>query len=468
MISIRWLASALLLAASLAQAQDTLAPASFGWRGSLDTTGRTGLVRADVPADALAHLQSRDAADLRLFDASGRVVPFALARPPLPAAATRQPTTAFPALPLYAARPGQAGPKGAVQLRVEEKGDSRTMWVQLGQDGPQPAPAGAQPLQAALFDTRAQQEPVTGFTVRAGIPSNVPVSLTLATSPDLANWTSVPVRGRIFRFEGEGAPANDRLELQAPLVLKDRYLRVDWSGQDGVKIDALVGLLGAAQPEPAFAAVTLPAPMSDGPSALEWQLGFATPIARLDLVTTQENTVIPVRLLGRNQPSEPWRPLATLLVYRFAGAAQQGSNAPATLAHPSVRWLRVEATHGARLEGLPLQARVLFEPLEIVFPAGDTGPYTLAAGRPSTPAAALPLGMLAATTSTPIAALPLVPLASAQGTPAPASGWWTPWLPRGVDGKTATLWGVLAFGVLLLGGVAWALLRQLNARGTAG
>lgn len=459
----RWLAAAWMLAASLTQAQDAPAPQSFGWRGSLETSGHAGLVRATVPADALARLQSRDAADLRLFDRTGRPVPFALARPPLPPAPSRQQTSAFPALPLYAAQPGQPGPKGAVQLRVEETGDSRTMWVQLGQDGVPPAPAGAHPLQAALFDTRAQKEPVTAFIVRAGIPANVPVHFTLATSPDLANWTPVRVLGRVFRFEGEGAPANDRLELQAPLALQDRYLRVDWRGQEGVKLDALVGLLGAPQPEPAYVAVDLPAPVADGPSALEWQLGFATPIARLDLGTPNENTVVPLRVLGRNQPSEPWRLLASPLVYRLGVAGQPASsNAPVTLGEPSVRWLRAEATHGARIDALSLKARALFEPLEVVFPAGDAGPYTLAAGRASTPAAALPLGLLAATTSTPIAALPLATLAAAQGT-APASGWWTPWLPRGVDTKTATLWGVLALGVLLLGGVAWALLRQVNA-----
>jgi hypothetical protein len=459
----RWLAAAWMLAASLTQAQEALVPDAFGWRASLATSGHAGLVRAAVPADALARLQSRDSADLRVFDRSGRPVPFALARPPLPPAPSRQQTSAFPALPLYAAQPGQPGPKGAVQLRVEETGDSRTMWVHLGQDGAQPAPAGAQPLQAALFDTRAQKEPVTAFIVRAGIPSNVPVHFTLATSADLANWTSVRVLGRVFRFEGEGAPANDRLELQAPLALHDRYLRVDWSGQQGVQLDALVGLLGARQPEPAYLAVDLQAPVAEGPSALVWQLGFATPIARLDLGTPQDNTIVPLRVLGRNQPSEPWRLLASPLVYRLGSAGQPGSsNPPVGLADASVRWLRAEATHGARLDGLPLKARVLLEPLEVVFPAGDAGPYTLAAGRAYTPSAALPLGMLAATTSTPIAELPLATLAAAQGT-TPATGWWTPWLPRGVDTKTATLWGVLAVGVLVLGGVAWALLRQLNA-----
>jgi hypothetical protein len=459
------------LACAAAQPADEPAPSSFAWRGTLDTGGQSGLVRAALPAEALVRLQSRDAADLRVFDSGGEPVAFAFARPPRPPAEARQQTAGFRALPLYAAPPGTQAPKGTVQFRVDERGERgerRSLWVQLGPEGARAVPRGAQPLQAALFDTRAQKDSVTALVLRARIPANTPVRFTFSTSPDLASWTPVAVQGRIFRFDGEGAPANDRLELNAPLALQDRYLRAEWRGQEGVAVDALVGLLAAHEPEPVYPAVTLPAPVADGATALEWQLGFATPIARLELGTARENTIVPLRLLGRNQPSEPWRLLGSTLVYRLGAPGQESTNVPAVLAHPSVRWLRVEATHGARLAGIPLAARVLFEPLEVVFPAGSAAPYQIAAGRPATPAAALPLGMLAATTTTRIDALPLVKLSSMQGAAEAAAGSRQRWLPRGVDGKTAGLWLVLAVGVLLLGGVAWTLMRQLNAKPPGG
>ena len=461
-------AFSLVLACAAAEPADEPAPSSFAWRGTLDTGGQSGLVRADLPAEALVRLQSREAADLRVFDARGEPVAFAFARPPRPQAEARQPTAGFRALPLYAAPAGVPAPKGTVQFRVDERGERRSLWVQLGADGARPAPQGAQPLQAALFDTRAQKDSVTALVLRARIPANTPVRFTFSTSPDLASWTPVAVQGRIFRFDGEGAPANDRLELKAPLALQDRYLRAEWTGQEGVAVDTLVGLLSAREPEPAYPAVTLPAPVADGATALEWELGFATPIARIELGTARENTIVPLRLLGRNQPSEPWRLLGSMLVYRLGAPGQESTNIAAVLAHPSVRWLRVETSHGARLAGIPLAARVLFEPLELVFPAGSAGPYQIAAGRAATPAAALPLGMLAATTTTRVDALPLVKLSSMQGAAEPAAGSWQRWLPRGVDGKTAGLWLVLAVGVLLLGGVAWTLLRQLNAKPPGG
>lgn len=456
-----WIAG--LLFALTAHAADEPGPAAFAWRATLDTAGQGGLVRVPLPGEALARLQSRSAADLRVFDGQGQPVPFALAKPPQPPEARRQETPAFRALPLYAAQAGGRLPKGMVQLRVDEKGAQRSLWVQLGQDGPQPAP-GTQRLQAALFDTRAQKDPVSALVLKARVPDNVPVQFTLSTSSDLANWTPVTAQGRVFRFAGEGAPANDRLELEAPLALRDRFLRVEWNGQPGVALESMTGLLAASTPQPELPALVLPAGTADGPAALEWQLGFSTPIARIELSTSRDNTLLPVRIFGRTQPSEPWRLLANTVVYRLGSGANQGSNTAAALQHPSVRWLRVEATHGMRLEGVPLAARVLFEPVDVVFPAGAAGPYQLVAGREATTAAALPIGMLAATTTTAVDALPAARIASVQAAAGPRTGFWTPWLPRGVDNKTAGLWAVLLAGVLLLGGVAWSLLRQVNAR----
>lgn len=456
-------AAAWLLAACGAAAADDPAPSSFAWRATLDTAGHSGLVRLALPGEALARLQTPGAADLRVFDAQGRPVAFTTIASSRPEAQARRETAAFQPLPLYALPSGEARPPGGSTIRIEENGERRSVWVQLGTKEAPSAPAGARALPAALFDTRGQQEAVTAFVLRARMPANVPVRFTLATSPDLEQWTPVPARGRIFRFDGEGAPANDRLELQAPLQLRDRYLRVDWSGQEGVALESLVGLLAAQRPELERPALALGTPVADGSSALEWPLGFATPIAQLALVTTRENTVLPLRVLGRNQPSEPWRLLGSTVAYRLGAAGQDSTNPPLALPPASVRWLRVEATHGARLDGAALTAKVLFDPLEVVFPAGADTPYQLVAGRAGTPAAALPAGMLAATTSTRLDALPLVRVSAVQMTSPPDAGPWAPWLPRGLDTRAAGLWLVLGLGVLVLGAAAWMLLRQMRS-----
>lgn len=460
----RLLAAALFAAAAMATAADAPEPEAFAWRATLDTGGHQGLVRLPVPADVLARLQTRSAADLRVFDAQDRPVAFAFATPPRPADAPRAQTAAVPALPLHAAPAGTALPKGTLQMHVERDGTKQSVWVRLSDRAADVLPPAATTrLPSALFDTRALREPVSGFAVRARLPANVPVRVTLSTSKDLASWTPVPVQGRLYRFDGAGAPVNDQLELTAPLNLKDRYLRLDWSGYEGVAVDAIAGLLSAGAPPRDLPGVDLPPPVVDGPGAVEWQLGFATPIAKLQLATPRANTLLPVRVLGRNDASQRWRLLANAVVYRLGPPEQESLNPAIVLPHPGVRWLRVEATHGMRLEGVTLAARALFEPMEIVFAAGGDGPYRLAAGHEGMQPSALPLGMLAATTTTPVEALPLARIAEVQSGPATASPLQA-WLPRGVDGKTATLWLVLVLGVLVLGAVAWSLLRQVNGK----
>lgn len=456
------LALAVLAASGFAFAADEPGASAFSWRATLDTAGQQGLLRVPLPADALAHLQASSAADLRVFDGQGQPVAFALSTPPRAADAPRQQTAPVPALPLHAAPAGTQAPRGSLQMRVEQDGQQQSVWVQLGDGAASKAnPPATTRLPAALFDTRKLAEPLSGFVVRARLPANVPVRFTLSTSADLATWTPVPVRGRVYRFDGEGAPANDTLELAGPLRLDNRYLRLDWSGQEGIAVEAVTGLLAAPERARDRPALALPAPVADGPAAVEWQLRFATPIAQLELTTARPNTLVPVRVLGRNQASEPWRLLAQTVVYRLGAAGQESTNAPAVLRQPSVRWLRVEATHGMRLEGVPLAARVLFEPVDVVFAAGAASPYQLVAGRSGTASAALPLPLLAAATATRVEALPVARIASVQAErdqPLP----WQRWLPRGVDGKTAGLWLVLVLGVVLLGGVAWSLLRQVD------
>lgn len=456
----RWL---LLLAAACATviAAGDPSPSDFAWRGTLATEGRIGLMRVAVPAEALARLQSRTAADLRLFDAQGRAVPFALAAPVQPAVQARDETAPYPAFPLYSATRSERR-AAAVQVRIEDRGRQQSLWVDLGGQPAQP-PADAQPIAAALFDMRAQKAPVTALLVRGRVPANVPVRFNVATSADLTRWSSVPVEGRVFHFEGAGAPANDRLELAAPLSLQGRYLQLEWGGQAGVQVDAVVGLLSPAQPPAALARVGLGAPVADGTTAAEWSLGFATPVRQLLLATGQANTLVPVRVLGRLQPSEPWRPLAQTLVYSIGPDDAKSRNAPVELGQPAVRWLRVEATHGAQLPPASLSAQVLFDPLDIVFLAGTAGPYRLAAGRADTPTAALPLGMLSATTATPVQELPAAHITRVESEPPAALEAGGRWLPAGVSRKTAGLWLVLAVGVLVLGAVAWSLLRQLHA-----
>lgn len=455
-------AAAVIAAAGLcatAGAAETIAPKDFAWRAAVELPAGASLARVSLPAPALLRLQSADARDVRVFNAGGEAVPLAFmgtaSQPTPPPAFTR----GYSALPLYGANGGAArSGKGAMQVRIEDAG-RRSVWVQI--DGKAPDSAAATKLDSVIFATQAEKQRLGAIKVQATLPPNAPVRVTVFTSKDLAHWSPAPVRGRLYRFEGEGGPANDTLELEQPLDLEGRYLRLDWAGQEGVTVAAVTGVVAPAVPPPTRVRAELPRPQADGKDTLDLALSFATPIAALALSTAQPNTLLPVRILGRNEASQPWRLLAQAVVYRLGADA---INPPVPLHGASVRWLRIVSTNGADLAGSQLQANAEFDPVQLVFVATGNGPFQLAAGRMSTPRAALPLGVLAsALGDKKVEDLPEAGLGAATIESPVPPGWFAQLRPAGVSEKTAVLWAVLIGGVLLLGGAAWSLLRQLKS-----
>ncbi len=437
------------------------APADFAWRATLDTPAQAGLVRAALPADALMRLRSSQAADVRIFDAAGQPVPFAFAAPVDAPPPARDATPAYPARALFSARAGTRVPPSGIQVQVKDGVQGQSVWVQTGAAN-LAVPAGATRLPSALFDTRKSTQTISGLVVKAQLPANAPIAMTLATSRDLAQWTDVPLSGSVYRFDGTGAPGNDTLELEQPLKLDGLYLRLGWEGQDGVIMESVSGLVAAAVRAAPQVSAVLPQPRRDGAGAIEWDLGFAVPPTALALSVAQPNTFVPVRVLGRDTASGAWRPLGQGAVYRLNGGASESVNAAIPLQPTAVRALRVEATHGMRLEGVPLTASVVFAPVELIFVAGGKGPYQLAAGRAGTAPAAVPLAMIAAAIGGRIDGLPAARISGVTAQPDAPPSALSRLLPAGVDDKAAMLWGVLLLAVAVLGGVAWSLLKQLK------
>ena len=196
---------------------------------------------------------------------------------------------------------------------------------------------------------------------------------------------------------------------------------------------------------------------------MELTTGFLTPLAGLALTTPRANSLLPVRILGRNEASQPWRLLAQTVVYRLADAGGEAVNPSVALHGASARWLRVEASNGADLATAQLQVTAEFEPLQLVFVATGDGPFQLAAGhaREQAGCVAPRHDHLRFGTSRKPEDLPVASIGTSIVS-TPDTGPLTRFLPSAVPAKTAVLWGVLLAGVLLLAGVAWSLLRQLR------
>jgi hypothetical protein len=466
----RWMRSALLGAAVLVTvpvwAAGALQPAEFVWRGTLTVPEGASLARVALPADALVHLQSPDARDVRVFNAAGEAVAFAVdvpavASPAPPATQTR----AYAAHPLFAASPGQAPAKGAVAVQLDTGGGQSSVWVRFNDTGKtaEPVDGAATLLQSALFDTRAEKQAITALTLRADLPANTLVHFALASSADLKQWTPVAVRGPVFRFDGANAPTNQVLELSHALPLEGRYLRLSWEGQGGVTLQDITGSVAQTTAPPARVRAALPPGVQDGDTALKWPLDFATPLAGLQLRALRDNVLVPVRVWGRNDAAQPWRLLAQTVMYRVGTNGQERSNPSVDLRGASTRWLRLESTNGMPLAAGDVQATAEFSPVGVVFLASGIGPFELAVGRPQTPLAAMAPSLLSSVVAGRIDELPQALLSNVRvGLEAGAGSVLQRLLPAGTEQRSWVLWAILLGGVVVLGAVAYALFRQLS------
>lgn len=449
-------ASALLLVFVAASCgAQPLARSAFAWHAPLELPAGTSVARVNLPPEALLRLQSRDARDLRVFNSAGEAVPYAfMPVPPAPTTSTRS----YAALQLQSGAASRGRPQGSVQVRIEEGGSRRAVWVDLASSGG----SGGATAQSALFATRDEQQTLKALKVQGSLPSNTPVQVLLSTSTDLAQWSSVPVRGRLYRFDGEGAPANDTLEFETPLRIEGRYLRLDWDAP-GVAVQAVSAIAAPSVPTPASVRAQLPPAKAVDKGALEIETGFLTPMAAITLGTATPNTLLPVRILGRNEAGQPWRTLAHTVVYRLGTGAGEGVNPPAPLNGASVRSLRIESTSGVDLATAQLKAQAEFEPIRLAFVASGAAPFELALGRAGAAPGAVAYSAVAAAIGTRmLKELPEATVGAAR--PADRAH---PSLLESVwpssPGKPTVLWTVLIAGVLILAAVAWSLLRQLKA-----
>lgn len=442
-------------------------PASFAWTASTTVPPGAAVGQFSLPAEALLRMQSPQAADVCVFNAAQEPVAYARIGNTLQAAQPQH-TASYPAYALHSESAGGAAGQGAIELEVDSTTTGGTAgttraWVRLTPSGAQASAPKGRAVQATLFDLRLEKKPLSALQLSAQLPANTLVHFSAASSTDLQHWTPLPLKGPLFRFEGPDAPSSHTLELQAPTSLEGRYVRLGWAGFDGVHVTSLEGVVAQDALAPARVVASLGAGSVEAGQAQTWQLPFALPIAALHLEAARDNTLLPLRIAGRADASQPWRALGQTVVYRLNHAGQTITNPAVVVDTSGMRWLRIEALNGLPLPEAGLQARVEFAPLRFAFLATGAGPFTVAVGRADTPPAAVDASLLGSVLPASLDSLPqltLTPVRADVAAPTPA--WAAGWLPEGVPLRSVLLWAVLVLGVLALAAVAWRLLHQLK------
>ncbi|MBL8342241.1 MAG: DUF3999 family protein [Rubrivivax sp.] len=497
-----WLAAVLaagVVAAAPAQpaAQDGAgSSAAFRYHAPITIEQPGAFVRLALPASAYAMSRQANLADLRVLDARGERVPFALLGPR--AREAHETVQARPAglYPLPARQ--RADQDLASPLEVQVVGDRITVRRLARPAEPRPArPAGALATTPATEVPRAAPgwlfdlgEPRKGEPAARALrlawaePAEFTAAYELDLSDDLKQWRRAGGGHLLALKSAGGLLAQREVPLPAPAVSSApaapaRFVRLRWADpaaapvltaaeqlrvqRGAVDLDAPTAMVVPPGPEPkgpstAPMTATTPGAGTAAEGALHYDLGAVLPLVELDLPLPAGYRVAPVRVQGRARDGDPWRDLTQTVFYRIERG--DGVDRPPPLALvASVRYLRLvpDARAGA-LPAVPLAVRAQLQ--SVVFAPQGQAPFRLLAGSAEAPAGALPLATL----------VPALDSERARFGRAVLGGWSENeaaaraeiWQARLAAWRPALLWAVLLAGV---GGLGWAVWRLARKEG---
>jgi uncharacterized protein DUF3999 len=455
----------LLLAAAIASAAER--PDDFAYGARLEADGKEALYEVALPATVYRGVAQADLRDVRVFNGAGEVVPHAW-RARRTEGTEGGPPVALTLFPLKAQAGATVdglaislhrGAGGSTTINVTSSGASataeeRTVGYLVDLTGFERA------LRVIELDWKA---PADGFAGKLRVDG----------SDDLGAWRTLVAAAPLVNLEVAGQRLQQkRIDLPEQKV---KYLRLSWVPQgDRSSPPELTSASGelvdkAVQAPREWAQVEAGKGEKPGEYAFDARGHF--PVDRIRLHLPDLNTVVQVELLARNKGDQPWRQVAHGVVYRLRqGEGEVASPDLAVGAATDRYWLlRVDQRGGGLGAGGP-RLEVGWVPHRLVFVARGSPPFQLAYGkRDAKPAAhaieTLIPGYREEAGAKIRAAKPgtqqTVNVQGAQALTQTELGGEAR-LKETIDWKRWSLWGALVLGVLVLGAMAWRLMRQLD------
>jgi hypothetical protein len=425
-------------------------PADFVTQVPLSVSGEGPWYRLELPLAVQLNARQTDLSDVRVFNATGDVQAYALARESAPAHEDRS-LTEVKWFPLYSSADATERAPG---VRVQSSANGTLVEVQPSSQ----LEAGEEQLRGWLLDASGIKAPLQQLILDWTSEQDGFQRFTIEASDDLQHWQAWG-EGQVARLTF----ADERVEQHEVSLpgQSARYLRLLWSAPQTAPI------LTSAQLESARSR-NLPLPLvwsqalagsSVKAGEYTWQLPMGLNVERLQVELNQPNSLAPVTLSGRRDSSLPWQLLSSGLLYRLTQNGQDVVQNELPLPGQTLQQLKL--TVDERGGGLGAQApavKFAVRATQLVFLARGPGPYTLALGNATVKAASLPLSTLIPDYSP--QKLATLGRASLDGGVVVAPVATPVQAPVGTDWKKFGLWAVLLISVLFLAVMAFSLLRK--------
>jgi len=441
-------------------------PANYAFGIPLEATGSEAFYDVTLPPAVYRGVARGDLSDVRVFNGAGEIVPHAwrprrtvTADAPAPVALTLFPLKApagasLDSMSIKVRR--SAG--GAVSVDVQSAGFGAAAahttvgyFVDISNE--------ERALRTIEFDWKQVQDGFAG-------------KLRIDASDDLASWRTLVAGAPMVSLEVAGQRLQQkRVELPQQ---KSKYLRIAWVADAGARA---IPELTSASAELAEKFIEAPrewmkveAVKGEKPGEYVFDTRGRFPVDRLRIDLPDANTIVQVELLARNRAEEPWRSVTRGVVYRLRQTSGEIVSPELSSAPASERYwlLRVDQRGGGLGGGMPA-LNIGWAPHQLVFAARGAPPFQMTYGNRDAKAAAYAIETLlpgyrddagtkvrAAKTGTQKVNV------SATGMQAQKELGGEARLADATDWKRWSLWGALGLGVLILGAMAWRLMKQLG------
>lgn len=453
-------------------------PGDYAYRIALSASGTQAVVQLQLPCAVYLEARTADLRDLRVFDAAGTALPFALFEPAAQSRETRStaPVAVFPVRASAGASAGASSrlPDG-LQIRTDASG------AVISVTAPQARTPG-EVLDSLVLDLHgaapaAKDAGPVGALVLSLPPgmNSYGARLALEASDDLASWETLVETSVSWLDNGQGASVRkDRIEF-APHAF--RFARIHWLEGTPVAFGAIhaeriASLRTAAQSD---SIVLQPRSGTTGQDLL-YDAPIGVPADAVGLELHGQNVVLPA-LIGHyrklpgtapgtradNLAAVQLQPVANATFFQLMQDGQRRASGDIDIAPTNAaQWVVRPQAKGADRPGL----RLRWTPSRMVFLAGGKGPYTLAFGHSGVESNQVPLSQVAPGFSM----RELAALEGAKaGEPVRQAGAGD---AGNADSQAAAagkqslwLWALLMAGVAALGLMAWKLSRQLKEGG---
>jgi hypothetical protein len=376
---------------------------AYRYQAPISVEKTAAFVQLPLPASAYGRSLGVNLSDMRIVDARGERVPFAVLAPRVAEAQSveQQRDAALYPLPAKPAANGVWASPVEVTLQGE-----RISVKRLGSATLASAAAASGGWLFDLGERKKGDPPSQSLRLQWSGPPEFSAAFRIDTSDELRTWRGGG-GGQLLALASATGP------LTQPNVMlpanAGRFVRLVWadaaaapvvtsakviaSTQNSVTLDKPTELVFASNPAPDGKAAADEAAQR----ALHYDLGGTLPLVQIDLQLAPGTRVAPVHLQGRNHSNEPWRELGASVFYRLERDTEVSTSPPLAL-RASVRYVRVVPdARAASLDAGQTQLRVQAQLASLVFATQGAAPYALWAGADKAPPSALPVTTLVPT-----------------------------------------------------------------------